>query len=350
MMESPWISAPHDRPRCRATEAHGQRCREPVVWDDAANRPVSTRCRVHGGLNDAALIGGHSPYVNQDTGIIRPSAGAIDTASTSMKKISSNDPRRPLAGLLSLALAGVLCLSLTGPAYADYDSAVRGFERGAYWEAQKEFQALAEAGDTRAQPYLKKIQHQLDAQEKTETSETGEMDEIVPLNVRNAINSFVVPDDGPTSKPSEPSAATASSATADVTPSGSAPRPEGTWGEKPAGWKPWSPFNKGTAPAPHVAPQERDVIVPEHDSFWSSLFHLPADATVVGLQHAAVLFEADNLRRELQAISRHKDEISLSILAGFWWLVLVRGLVGIGLGISRMMKAATTMRTGKRYG
>lgn len=45
-----------DRPRCRATGADGQRCREPVVWDPAANRPVSTRCEVHGGLADADLI------------------------------------------------------------------------------------------------------------------------------------------------------------------------------------------------------------------------------------------------------------------------------------------------------
>jgi hypothetical protein len=71
---------------------------------------------------------------------------------------------------------------------------------------------------------------------------------------------------------------------------------------------------------------------------------------VIGLQYVAQFADANSLSRELQFMGRHRDEIALSILAGFWWLVIVRGVVGIAVAISRFMKAATTLTEGKRYG
>lgn len=59
-MESQWTTTPNSRPRCRATDEYGRRCRAPVVWDDRTNRPVSSRCQDHGGLVDAAIVGRRS--------------------------------------------------------------------------------------------------------------------------------------------------------------------------------------------------------------------------------------------------------------------------------------------------
>ena len=98
-METKWISAPHDRPRCIGADTQGLRCREPVAWDHTTDRPISTLCEAHGGLVDATVIG--------------PSLG-----------------RLPI-----LILAAALCLAMAGPALADFESAVADYEDGAYREA-----------------------------------------------------------------------------------------------------------------------------------------------------------------------------------------------------------------------
>jgi hypothetical protein len=71
---------------------------------------------------------------------------------------------------------------------------------------------------------------------------------------------------------------------------------------------------------------------------------------VIGLQYVAQFLEAESFSRELQSLSRHGDKITLSILAGIWWLVIIKSLVGIGVAISRFMKVATTIEERKRYG
>jgi hypothetical protein len=71
---------------------------------------------------------------------------------------------------------------------------------------------------------------------------------------------------------------------------------------------------------------------------------------VVGLRYVARLLDADALNRELQSLGGQSDRIALSILAGFWWLVIVKISVGIGLAIGRVMKAATILEEQKRYG
>ena len=58
-MDTNWTSVPYDLPRCIGSDAHGRRCREPVVWHHVTNRPISTRCQAHGGLADAALMCWH---------------------------------------------------------------------------------------------------------------------------------------------------------------------------------------------------------------------------------------------------------------------------------------------------
>ena len=71
---------------------------------------------------------------------------------------------------------------------------------------------------------------------------------------------------------------------------------------------------------------------------------------MVGLRYVARLLDADALNRELQSLGGQSDRIALSILAGFWWLVILKISVGIGLAIGRAMKAAATLEEQKRYG
>ena len=89
-MKTRWISSPQDRPRCRAADVDGRRCREPVLWDERANRPLSTRCEVHGGLADASVT-----------------AQAVPAQAAARGK--------HLRGLPALALVVGLCLSWAAP-------------------------------------------------------------------------------------------------------------------------------------------------------------------------------------------------------------------------------------------
>jgi uncharacterized membrane protein YphA (DoxX/SURF4 family) len=90
--------------------------------------------------------------------------------------------------------------------------------------------------------------------------------------------------------------------------------------------------------------------MPERRSIWSTVFHLPGDATVIGLQYVAQFLDADTLSRELHRLGGQGDKIALSVLAGLWWLIIVRILVGLGLAIGRMTKAAAALEERKRYG
>jgi hypothetical protein len=223
---------------------------------------------------------------------------------------------------------------MAGPALADFESAVADYEDGAYREAQTEFETLAAAGEGRATPYLERIREKLHEGQQT--------DESITSTVMDSVASIF----GGSDRPSDGSASGA--IVTDAGPSTAARSPEGPSGGKSANWEPWSPFSQAAEPA--APPPVSDVAIPQRRSIWSGIFHLPGDATVIGLQYVARLLDADNLSRELQFIGRHSDKIALSILAGFWWLVIIRGVVGIGVGLSRFMKAATTITEQKRYG
>jgi hypothetical protein len=296
-METQWISAPHDRPRCRALDRQGQRCRQPVLWDEAANRPLSTRCPRHGGLDDAALVG-------------RTAAG------------STGGSARFHASFFALVLAGALCLATTVPALASFESAVAAYEQGDYVDAQREFQTLVESGDGRAKPYLERIHRKLKSKSAAEESIATTLETAV-TNLFNA--------------PEKPSVEISSVRTA--------PESDRSANSRPAGRTDPEARSDQAQSAP-----DSGVVVPRHGSIWSTVFHLPGDATVIGLQYVARFLSADNLERELQIISRHSDEIAVSILAGFWWLVIIRGAIGTALTLGRVMKAATAFRKERRYG
>jgi hypothetical protein len=306
-----------------------------VAWDESTNRPLSTRCQAHGGLMDAALMSWQSLDPADMPGKPGSGAGAANVRADAPKTLRTKGLGRSLGGLPVLILAGALCLAMAGPALADFESAVAAYERGDYREAQTEFEAAVDAGDERAVPYLERIRQVHGGEEQTEGTFTSTISE--------AVTSIF----GESDMSSDGSASGA--VVTDAGPSTAARSPEGaSGGGKSDDWEPWSPFDQAVEAA--TPPPVSDVAIPQRRSSWSAIFHLPGDATVVGLQYVAQLLDADNLSRELQFIGRHSDRIALSILAGFWWLVIIRGVVGIGFGISRFMKVATTITEQKRYG
>ncbi len=193
-----------------------------------------------------------------------------------------------------LLTASLLLAIVAAPAWADFDSAVAAYERGEYQEAYDEFSALARDGDGRAQPYLTRIQRKLDAAPGTRSSNQS-----------------------------------------------------GSWGSREFAAQPSSVWNIGITPwknsEEHSAPPATvKTVVPYHASVWSTLFHSPADATVIGLQYVAGLLDADRLYRELQVISRNGDTLTLGILAGVWWLLILRAIYGTGQILVGIVRTAST--------
>ncbi len=213
--------------------------------------------------------------------------------------MSSN---RTLSWLLILAV--LACAFVTSPARADFESAIAAYNQGAYQEAYREFEALADEGDQRAEPYLEHIL------------------KIEPAAASNRPETPTDPDTSPAAR--------------------SAPSTEWSWGAEGPGdisidWEPWNPFEQATEPPPRM-----EVVVPYHASVWSTLLLLPADATVNGVQYVARLFDAERIYRDLQMISRNGNKITLGLLAAFWWFMFLRALYGVGQFLGRLAKAAVS--------
>lgn len=334
-MKTRWISSLQDRPRCRVADGDGLRCREPVLWDERTNRPLSTRCGAHGGLADAAVMGWRSLDLNETRDKIEPARGAVNVLANSVKKLSTIGLGGSLGGLPALALAGALCLFFTVPALADFESAVAAYERGAYEEAKEEFESLAVAGDERAEPYLERISGKLHDESQPGGSVTSTLMESVSSVFGGSAASG--------SESSSGAAASGTRASEAAQPGKAAPD------RTASGWHAWSPSDQASEPAP-APPVDSDVVTPQRGSIWSAIFHLPGDATVIGLQYVAQFLSADNLHRELQILSRNSDRIALSILAVGWWLVIIKVLIGIAMAISRFMKVAATPKEQIHYG
>ena len=261
-------------------------------------------------LRNVAFMAWLSPNLKELLHTINSAKGLGNVLVNSMKKLRTKSLGQSLGRLSTLVLVGALCFSMVGPALADFESAVTAYEDGAYQEAQTEFETLAAAGDERAAPYLERFRKKLIDEERADGSPTPTTSE--------AVTSIFDGSD-------RPSLSSESKGTTRDTGSSTAGRsPEGA--------------------------SQSDVVNPQRRSVWSAIFHLPGDATVIGLQYVAQFLEADNFSREVQSLSRHSNKIALSILAGFWWLVIIKSLVGMGAVISRFMKAATTIEERKRYG
>jgi hypothetical protein len=135
-----------------------------VVWDDAANHPVSTRCETHGGLADAAFLRRQSPVAVDRPRDQRPRARVGDGLASVLNALRTKRLDQSFAILSALVVALVLLMATAGPALAEFKSGVADYERGAYQEALTAFEAAAEAGDERALPYLEWTRQRLDGE------------------------------------------------------------------------------------------------------------------------------------------------------------------------------------------
>lgn len=210
-------------------------------------------------------------------------------------------------------IAGMAFLLGASPARADFESAVAAYDQGAYSAAYSEFSTLARAGDERAQSYLNRIRRKLQAGAKTGGTSSG---------------------------------GTASGESSVQ----SAPSGDSGWGEGlSAGWSvdvtPWNPLEHRPSP-----PSGVKIVVPFHKSVWVTIFHLPADATVIGLQYVARFLDADRMYRDLQTISRNGNEITLAILAAVWWLLLLRVLYSVVQIVVRLIRVIFASQEQETYG
>ncbi len=250
--------------------------------------------------------------------------------------MSSNRTLRRLLILTVLA-----CAFVTSPARADFESAVAAYERGAYQEAFREFERLADEGDQRVQGYLERIRKERPA----------DFESAVAAYEGEAHREFeALADEG--DQRAEPyldriRRKLQAVANAGGTSSGNSLVPsdarfDADWGQGPSvDWSvdvtPWNPLEHRPAP-----PSGEEIVVPYHASVWSTLFHLPADATVIVLQHVARVFDARQIYRDLQVISRNGNKITLGLLAAFWWFMFLRALYGFGQFVGRLAKAAVS--------
>jgi hypothetical protein len=101
----------------------------------------------------------------------------------------------------------------------------------------------------------------------------------------------------------------------------------GAWSDPAAASKP-STFSVGSF-----------VAVPNRRSLWSKAFFLPADGTIVGSQHVAWELGADKFYRDLRAIARDGDDITLGFFAVLWWLLIGKTLLSIGSALMRVLRS-----------
>ena len=175
------ITPASDRPLCIGTDAQGRRCREPVAWDEATARPLSTRCQAHGGLMDAALMSCQSLDPADMPLTANSGTGAGDGLDNSPETLRTKRLSGILGGLPALILAGAFCVFMAGPALADHKSAVAAYDRGDYIEARREFQSLAAAGDERAEPYLERVREKLRNGQQTDEASTSTLMDSISL-------------------------------------------------------------------------------------------------------------------------------------------------------------------------
>ncbi len=84
---------------------------------------------------------------------------------------------------------------------------------------------------------------------------------------------------------------------------------------------------------------EWSVVWPSRRSLVSTFYHMPADVTVVGLQHIARFLEADRLNWDLRGISRQGNILLFAALAAWWWFLFMRALWALGGVLLGFVKA-----------
>ncbi len=80
--------------------------------------------------------------------------------------------------------------------------------------------------------------------------------------------------------------------------------------------------------------------VPDRRSVWSKVFYLPADGTVVGSQHVAWELGANGFFRELRAVARDGNDIALGMLAVLWWFLIGKAVLSVGRALTRVFRSS----------
>ena len=201
-----------------------------------------------------------------------------------------------------LLLAGLVFAIVAAPAWANFEAVVAAYERGADHESYDEYGALERGGDVPAQSHLDRVHRKLYADSASGSS--------------NQPGS---------SEPRESGAQPESDRTLDIT----------LWNSLDG-----QPASSATD----------EILVPYRVSVWSTLFHLPADATVIGMQYVSKLLDADRLGRYLEEINRKGGKFGLATLAVLWWLLIFRSIYGLGRTLARIVRSVSTSWEYKTHG
>ncbi len=191
-----------------------------------------------------------------------------------------------------LAAATVLASALAVvPARAEYETAVADYEQGAYDAAYEEFRRLANLGDDRSRRFLQRMRDE------------GLLAAVRPSSKGDATESR-------------------QGAAYDIS-------------------IPWRPFR--LIPENLEDIPEWSVVWPSRQSLLSTFYHMPADVTVVGLQHVARFLEADRLNWDLRGISRQGNILLFAVLAAWWWFLFMRAVWALGGVLLDLVKAILSL-------
>ena len=191
------------------------------------------------------------------------------------------------------------------------ESAIATYQSGALEEAYREFEELAKSGDEEARGYL------------------DQMREERVIQFEQRPQPPVLGDPQPHTEQSPSQAAHEQSAEPD---------------ERSSDWR------FGDLLKQRVEPAETEIAIPYHPSVWSRIFHLPADATMIGLQYVDLWLDADKQYADVRYVIGHGNAIILGIMATIWWFMILRVLYSIGAILSALIRAAITPLEDKAYG
>ncbi|MEM7225574.1 MAG: hypothetical protein AAF495_21530 [Pseudomonadota bacterium] len=195
-----------------------------------------------------------------------------------------------------MMLGGLL---VAGPAFADFKAAVSAYNKGNYEQAYRQFKSLASSGDARAHRYLDALRSE-------------------------GFGSSAAPDDSGGSIWS-----------------GTPSRSGGSSGASSLSGNPWSWIQSSAERGSAKRAASGGVVMPDHESVLASLYFLPADATMIGMQYVAKAIRARELELDLRHASRVGAGAVMAIFALFWWFVIVKLTFAIGGFLVRVVRGFT---------
>ncbi len=223
--------------------------------------------------------------------------------------------------------------ALASPAAADYDSAVAGYESGAYDKAIGEFERLAEEGDARANFYLGMmhkdgngtVASSVDALFRficaaVDATRLGEQ----ASNWRDQLTALMTGAEVAAAK-SKAQACTGQTKTKIGTRTGNIASSGAR--KTPAGHDRLSNYLSSSSSSP---PSGRKFgKSPKPEMFLLQIFYFPARATINGALFFAELFDFDALVKDLRQLAKLRNDLFIALFALFWWFLMIKGVLGV---------------------